>query len=637
MTLRRIPDTLFPAQSALSADCALLRPIFPNINPYNMTHLLKRTAALMLILMACIQQTAFPQTLQAHIEKAGAYYRLTFTVNSSDVSSFSAPSLAEFDVLSGPATSTISNYQIINGHASHNESTTYTYILSARKSGNITIGQASVHVGGRTVKSRPISLNATQSKGSSGQGAPSSHASGSSQVQQAGSAVTERDLFIDVTPSRTRVHEQEAVLLTYRIHSRVGVGLANTQLVNKPDFKGLISQEIPLPNNQIVTSIEHRANGTYRTGTLLQYVVFPQQSGRITVPSIVFNCTVVQQDNTLDLADAFFNGGGTIGLNVKRVVAPLNIEVKALPQPKPANYSGGVGHFAIKGQLLNPKLRTNDIATYRITLSGVGNMKLISAPQVTFPKDFDTYDPKTSDNSKVTANGFTGEITFDYTFVPRNVGQYEIPSISFTYFDIQSGRYETLHTQAVEMNVEQGERSNADVDRQLQLLHSDIRTPHKVEDWKETSVFSFESVPTAFAAFAILLLAFITVFALMKRHTSLHNDLAGRKRRNAQKNSLHLLDEAGKHIDDADSRTFYTLVAKAVYSFVGDKYGVGTADMNKQYIQTLLTDKGVEEATIKRLLLLMDACEQAQYAPSSADMRQATYNEARQVIQQLAL
>ena len=355
------------------------------------------------------------------------------------------------------------------------------------------------------------------------------------------------------------------------------------------------------------------------------------------MPSIVFNCTVVQQDNTLDLADAFFNGGGTIGVNVKRVVAPLNIEVKALPQPKPANYSGGVGHFAIKGQLLNPKLRTNDIATYRITLSGVGNMKLISAPQVTFPKDFDTYDPKTNDNSKVTANGFTGEITFDYTFVPRNVGQYEIPSISFTYFDIQSGRYETLHTQAVEMNVEQGERSNADVDRQLQLLHSDIRTPHKVEDWKETSVFSFESVPTAFAAFAILLLAFITVFALMKRHTSLHNDLAGRKRRNAQKNSLHLLDEAGKHIDDADSRTFYTLVAKAVYSFVGDKYGVGTADMNKQYIQTLLTDKGVEEATIKRLLLLLDACEQAQYAPSSADMRQATYNEARQVIQQLAL
>ena len=78
-------------------------------------------------------------------------------------------------------------------------------------------------------------------------------------------------------------------------------------------------------------------------------------------------------------------------------------------------------------------------------------------------------------------------------------------------------------------------------------------------------------------------------------------------------------------------------MAKAVYSFVGDKYGVGTADMNKQYIQTLLTDKGVEEATIKRLLLLMDACEQAQYAPSSADMRQATYNEARQVIQQLAL
>lgn len=212
--------------------------------------------------------------------------------------------------------------------------------------------------------------------------------------------MTQRDLFIDVTPNRTRIREQEAVLLTYRIHVRAGVALSNTSLTQKPDFKGLISQEIPLPGNQIQTTIEHRGGATYRTGTILQYVVFPQKAGRITIPSITFDCAVLQQDHTMDLADAFFNGGGTVGVQVRRKVPEITLQVDALPQPKPANFSGAVGKFNLQGKLLTPNVRTNDVATYRITLNGLGNMKLISAPTVNFPKDFDTYDPKTNEKQQ---------------------------------------------------------------------------------------------------------------------------------------------------------------------------------------------------------------------------------------------
>lgn len=380
-------------------------------------------------------------------------------------------------MLSGPSTSTFSNYQIINGHASHSETTTFTYILSARKSGKITIGPASIRVNGKSVHSNSVTLNA-QANHSASNGPHSPNVGTNNSVQQAGSSVTNNDLFIDVTPSRTTVHEQEAVLLTYRIHARVGVGLSNTSLTQKPDFKGLISQEIPLPGNQIQTYIEHRNGRTYRTGTILQYVVFPQTSGKLTIPSITFDCAVVQQDNTMDLADAFFNGGGTISVQVRRSVAPITLQVEALPQPRPAKFSGAVGKFNIQAQLLNKTIKTNYVATYRITLNGLGNLKLISAPQVKFPSDFDTYDAKTTDNTKATANGLHGQLTFDYTFVPRNVGDYAIPATEFVFFDTESNSYKTIRTQAITLHVEKGERSNADVDKQLALLKSDIRPLH---------------------------------------------------------------------------------------------------------------------------------------------------------------
>uniref|UniRef100_UPI004026C390 BatD family protein n=1 Tax=Alloprevotella sp. TaxID=1872471 RepID=UPI004026C390 len=395
------------------------------------------------------------QRFTASIEDVGGYYRLSFTINALGATNFTPPSLAAFDILNGPSSYTSSNYQMINGKTSHSESKTFTYILSAHKSGRITIGPASISVNGRTIHSNPISINV---KGNSSQGGSasrqnSSHANTQQQegsgVQQSGSPVTQRDLFIDVTPSRTRVKEQEAVLLTYRIHSRVGVGLSNTSLMQKPDFKGLISQELPIPGNQIQTSLEHRGGTTYRTGNILQYVVFPQKSGNIVIPSITFNCAVIQQDNTMDLADLFFNGGGTMSVQVKRTVPQITLHVDPLPSPRPTNFSGAVGKFSLNGKVLNPTVKTNDVATYRITLSGLGNLKLITAPIVEFPKDFDTYDAKTNDNTKVSANGLHGELTFDYTFVPRNVGDYTIPAVHFVYFHTSTNSYHTIHTQPI--------------------------------------------------------------------------------------------------------------------------------------------------------------------------------------------
>lgn len=602
---------------------------------------IKHRAGLLFVALFVICTTALAQSFKARIEPAGAYYRLTYTISSTDAEAFVAPSLPDFEVLSGPNESKMNSMQVINGAVTKSESTTYTFILSARKSGKVTIGPASVRVGHKTFRSNAVQASVHESGASSSQhGGSGAHSGGSSQaptseVQQAGSPVTQRDLFIDVTPSRTKVHEQEAILLTYRIHSRLGVGLSNTQLVSTPDFKGFISQDIPLPNNQIQTTIEHRAGGTYRTGTLLQYVLFPQQSGRITVPGMTFDCTVVQQEGGLDLIDAFFNGGGSIGVTVKRTVAPLTIDVEALPQPKPATFSGAVGHFDIKGELLNPNVRTNDVSTYRITLNGVGNMKLITAPKMAFPKDFDSYDPKTNQNTKTTAQGLTGQITFDYTFVARNVGRYTIPSVAFTYFDTESNSYRTLHTAPVTIDVKQGERSNSDVEHQLALLHSDIRGAHGVESFGERPWLSFGHWSLPLAA-VLLVLAFVLVQRMFKSYIHGHSDTAENRQRHAAKRYGKQLDEARTHLGDADTQTFYALTSRALYGFVADFYRLPHAEMSKEAIRTTLASKGVDEADIRQLIDVLDECEMAQYAPSSEASRQDAYDKACHIIQKLS-
>lgn len=593
--------------------------------------------SLVMVLSVCTHVRA--QSLSANVEDVGGYYRLSFSVNAADVSNFTPPSFKDFEVLSGPSQSTSSSYTYINGRSSHSQSTTFTYILSARKSGRISIGAASVRVGGKVLHSRPLQLNAvagnsvnsSHSSNASGSASSSSRSGmGAQQVQQAGTPVSQRDLFIDVTPSRTRVKEQEAVLLTYRIHARVGVALSNTSLTQKPDFKGLISQEIPIPGNQIQTSIEHKGGTTYRTGTILQYVVFPQKSGVITVPSITFDCTVVQQDNTLDLAEAFFNGGGTIGVQVRRTVPVLNMQVDPLPQPRPANFSGAVGKYLISGSVTTPSVKTNDIGNYRIILSGLGNLKLITAPKVNFPKDFSTYDPKTTDKTKVTADGLNGQLVFDYTFVPRNVGDYTIPAAEFVFFDTETNTYKTVKTDPIKLHVAKGKNSDVDIDRKLALLKGEIRDLRNVEDYTGLPEWGTASFYTMIVIVLLLLLSTIVLFERWMRSRA---DEVGMKRRLASKQALLCLKKAREILSGKSKGDFYAAVSQALISFISASFNLETSEVNNDNIRALLLEKHIADQHIDDFINIIEECHYAQYAPSVENLnREALYAKAEELI-----
>lgn len=388
---------------------------------------------------------------------SGDQFRLTFTVNTQKVKDFRAPSITKgFDVLMGPSRSQQSSTQIINGKVSSSSSITYTYILMAGDAGTYTIPAASIEANGEkifsnavTIKVLPPDQSASGSKGSQKSGAQAGN-------QAASGRITSNDLFITATASKTTVHEQEAILLTYKVYTLVNL----RQLFGKmPDLKGFHTQEIELPQ-QKTFSLEHYKGRNYNTTVWSQYVLFPQQTGKLEIPSITFEGVVAIQTVSDDPFDAFFNGGGYQEVKKKIVTPKLTINVQPLPA-KPANFSGGVGEFTLASSINAKDVKTNDAVTIKLTISGSGNMKLISTPEVKFPEDFEVYDPKVTNNFEASRAGLSGTQTIEYLAIPRHAGNFTIPPVEFTYFDLKSNSYKTLKTEAYNINVAKGQ-GNAD-------------------------------------------------------------------------------------------------------------------------------------------------------------------------------
>ena len=551
------------------------------------------------------------------VDMSESYFQLRFTVNALNVDDFTPPSFNDFEVLSGPSTSRRSSSSSINGRVTREESTTFTYMLAPRNKGKFVIGAASASVGGKTVKSSERQIEVT------GDGKPRSHSqrqqNEGSRVQRAGERITEKDLFVKVIANRKKIYEQEPVLLTYKFYAKTGVGLNNIGLHKKPDFRGMLSQEIPV--NEIDLNVENINGVPYRTGVMQRYVIFPQTTGKITVPAITFDCYVIQQDHSIDLIDAFFNGGGTITRTVQRTVKDVDLDILPLPTPKPANFSGGVGQFFIKGELLNDEFRTNDVATYRVTIEGTGNLKLIPEPKFELPADFDVYSPKVNESTSVTEDGTTGKIIYDYTFVPRNIGDYKIPVIELCYFDPLSESYVTTSTKPSSFSVKKGTRSNEEYERVQGLQRSDIRDIHNCDKdlIAYDKLFWWGDWSYWFTYLFIIVVAVLS-FGLLKRYVAVNADVVSRMSKKAGKMAVRRMKTAKRYMEENKRSDFYTEVSHALYDYVAHKFNIATAELNRSNIESEFASHGVDESSVQAFIHLLDECDFAQYAPTEQVM-----------------
>jgi hypothetical protein len=555
----------------------------------------------------------------ADVVVSGDQVRLVFTVNSQDIKDFRAPSIKGFDVLMGPSRSQQSSIQIINGKRTSSSSTAFTYILLAGSPGTYTIPAASVEVNGEKVFSNAISIKVLpqdQNSGNSGNNGGGS--ASSSRSQAAGSRISANDLFITATASKTTVHEQEAILLTYKVYTVVNL----RQLYGKmPDLKGFHTQEVELPQQKTFT-LEHYKGRNYNTTVWSQYVLFPQQTGKLEIPSITFDGVVAQQTVSDDPFDAFFNGGGYVEVKKKITTPKVVINVQPLPA-KPAGFSGAVGEFKLASSINATDVKTNDAVTIKLTLSGTGNMKLIGTPEVKFPQDFEIYDPKVTDDYKLTNSGLTGTKTFEYLAIPRHAGNFTIPAVEFTYFDLKSNSYKTLKTEAYNLKVAKGQ-GNADQvisdftnKESVKMLGKDIRFIKLGDSSLRPKGDFFFGTVGYYLCYLIPLLLFV-VFAVIYRQKALENaNVAKVKTKKANKVATRRMKLAGKLLAENKKNEFYDEVLKALWGYISDKLSIPVSQLSKDNIEAELTNYGVQEALIAEFIGVLNECEYARYAPGN--------------------
>lgn len=575
------------------------------------------------VLSVCAQNISV--SAPTHVA-TGENFRVSYTIANVSVDEFRSASIpAGLEVIAGPYTSQQSSYQIVNGHTSRSSSITYTYTLYAEKAGTYTIGAAHAKAGGKTIASRPFRIQVSGATRNNGSSAPNMHDDAVSPSHSSGGRISSKDLFVKVTANKKHVHEQEPILLTYKVYTLVDL----TSLDGKmPDLKGFHTQEIPLPQQKSF-HIEKLNGRNYRCVTWSQYVMYPQMTGKMTIPSLTFKGVVVMQNRNVDPFEAFFNGGSGY-IEVKRnIVAPaIDIQVDPLPQ-KPADFSGGVGRFSISSQLLNNTVKAGAPVTLRVVVGGNGNLKLIKQPVVTFPKDFDKYDPKVTDKTKLTTNGLEGNMVYDFLVVPRNQGSYTIPAVSLTYYDTSSNQYKTVKTAPLTIKVEPGDGKGTSVTDYSAVQQTDIK-PIKQGgyDTIDTEKLFFGS--TSFLLWLLLpFVLFVALVAIFHKKAVENADIVGKRGKRANKVATKRLKTAYKLLTAGKQNEFYDEVLRALWGYVGDKLNMPVEQLSRENISDQLAAHNINAEIIEKFISALDECEYERYAPGSAEGNMTkTYDSA---------
>ena len=577
----------------------------------------------------------------------GRPFQLTYSVNQRS-RDLRAPEFTDFDVLSGPYTSTSSSTSFVNGKRTSSFEQTYTYMLMARKAGTFTIGPATIKVDGENVQSNGVRIEVlpedqqpAQSSQPSAAGNQQS-AGQSSQSSQSGS-VSSENLFVRTIASKTRVHEQEALMVTYKLYfANVDVAQLtnNTKL---PEFTGFLKQE--LEQGEIQTELEHYNGRNYQTAVLYRTILYPQHSGEIKIDPANFEAVlrVQVQQRPRSIFDDFF-GSYT---NVTRMLtAPgVTIHVAALPSGKPAGFSGGVGRFTLTPSISQTEVQTNDAVTIKLDISGAGNMKLLKTPAIDWPEGFEPYDPKVTNDFRTTTSGVSGTKSIEYRAIPRSAGEYTIPAVKFSYFDIDEKAYKTLSTPEYTILVKRGAGSANDKVEEgavisytqkedIKQLGSDIRyidtkapngkTEHRVQntDW----IWLWYVVP--------LIIAMILLIILRKQIKEAA-DINRMRYKRANKVAQKRLKAAAAALKANDKDTFYAAIESAAWTYLSDRLSIPTADLNKENIASILRQKGVSEALIKDVMSVLSTAEFARYAPTTDHAMDDLYRDTTNLINNL--
>jgi hypothetical protein len=587
------------------------------VNDNNTTMMRKLFFLFILFLTGSFTASAQDVTFKASAPSTvvvGQQFRLTYSTNRQG-KDLRVPDLNNFDILF-TANQESHNSMLSNGQYVTVDTYSIVYTMMANKEGTFTIPPATIKIGNSEYKSNSVTIKVL----------PQDKADDTvAQQAQSGekTGINNESLFIRMHVTKNSVYENEGFLVTFKLYSLYDV--RNFEKIKYPEFEGFISQDIELPQDRQLKQ-ENYNGRNYLSFVLRQTILYPQRPGNITIGSGKFDAVV--QVRTQQQIRSIFDGFLDTYAPVKKslTTAPVTINVKPLPAGKPASFNGALGEYTLKSSISSNNIKANEAITVKVNISGNGNIKLISTPEIIFPNDFDVFDPKVDiPSTKVTTSGVNGKKDIEYVAIPRYAGDFTIPKAEFSYFDIKSGTYKTLYTEEFKLHVEPGAEGsssnnstifNATNKEDLKLVGQDIRYI-KINDinYSPTGKF-FYGNPVFWLSYIIPALLFIIFFIIYRKQAAENSNIALVRTKKANKVASKRLKLAGKLLKENKKEEFYDEVLKTVWGYLSDKLNIPVASLTKDNVEAELSKYNIDENLISQFMDILNTCEFARYAPA---------------------
>lgn len=564
------------------------------------------------------QNLEFKATAAPRVLKTGEQFRLVYELNQ-DVSDLEIPEFKDFQLIGGPMTGSSTSIQIINGKTTQSSQYTYTYYLKAIKEGTYSIPPAKTKYKGKVYESNAVSIEVVGG-GTPQQQQGNSPAQGQNQQQASSDAniKTGEDVFVRIHIDKRSVYLGEQVVAWIKLYTKLPISGIDNQFTG-PEYSGFYKQPVEIPP---LRSLEREnVNGDiYYTGVIQKVVLYPQKTGELIIEPFDLDVSVQQQvrNRSRSVFDDFF-GPTVTDVPIKLKGNSVKINVKALP-PKPKNYTGAVGSFTMNTSVDKLSLKTNEALTYKVTISGKGNIKLFDNPTIAFPPNIEQFDPKITINQ---SSELSGTKTFEYVLIPRFAGTFKIPSFEFAYFDPSKENFVKLTSDEYEVYVEKGTEDTSTVvvsgltKEDFRLLGSDIlfikNKPFKLFSQNKFIFGSIWFYLVYIGSFIALILIIVFRRETIKRraNTALtRNKKANKVAKKRFKNAHHFMKQNKRE-------KFYEEMMKALWGYLSDKLAIPVSELSRESSREELRQRNVNEALVNELYSLMDQCEYARFAPGA--------------------
>lgn len=468
------------------------------------------------------------------------------------------------------------------------------------------------------------------------------------------------DIFLNIRADKKELYLGEQTEVTFEWYFSKNIQNYSLQipwleglkgfLISDPETDSNRAQYFQINDGQKVIAEKNTEflKGKQYTVVRFKKILTPIASGVYTLDAPFLKCDVIsgyQKKQTHSVFDDFFDSGFGGRFGGARAVTQefatrgesLTLNVKDLPDSGGTrNFGGAVGSFQFHIQASPTRLKVGEPITLKMMIAGKGNLESVKTPALETGPEFKSYESE----SKIQKEAKTGipVKVFERVLVPRKEGEYEIPSVTFEYFDTGTESYRTVTSDPITVTVEPGSASDAvsysapkqpaignkSKVQDPEILKKDIRfIKHSLQPEHASPV----SGPLA--GILRLITWILPVLALVwtgyMRYTSrLHQNPAHVRRINARKCFESAVNDAKQMIRSAADREFSEKLLRSIGEYLSDVLNQPPGKTAHELFEDLPALPGCEKY-IQNLRTVCDSCEAAVYASvrMDADQRQS--------------